>query len=184
MENDIAQLDLSQNVMLTSVRCNYNEVEALDVSMCPNLYKFECIGCDSLKTVNIQNGANVGISDFNLNNSLNIECVKVDDVAYSVANWTQIDNSAVYALTCLASLDETVFAEVNCYPNPMTDELLIEAVSPIERIEVHSTDGSLILQHRSNALGAKLDVEDLTAGVYLVRVFLENGIQATTRVLK
>lgn len=68
--------------------------------------------------------------------------------------------------------------------NPMTDNLFVESVSPIERVEVHSADGSLILQHQPNALGAKLDVEMLTAGVYLVRITLENGAQLTNRVVK
>lgn len=184
MVNDISQLDFSQNVLLEAMRCDYNEMESLDLSMCPNLYQFGCFACDSLTTINLQNGNNAGITNFQANNSPNIECVLVDDVAFAVANWSFIDNSAVYKLDCFASLIEEVLARVNCYPNPMTDELLIEADAPIEHIAIYSTDGALILQHRPNAIGAKLDVEDLTGGVYLVRVFLENGAQLTNRVVK
>ena len=184
MANDISQLDFSQNVMLTSMRCDYNEVETLDLSMCPTLNRFGCFSCTNLTYVNLKNGNSPSIANFQASNSPNIECISVDDVAYAVANWTSIDNSAVFALFCDASLDEAFLAEVDCYPNPMTDELLREADSPIERVEVHSADGSLILQHQPNALGAKLDVEDLTEGVYLVRVTLENGAQVVKRVAK
>ena len=191
MVNDISHLDFSQNVLLEAMRCDFNEMESLDLSMCPNLYQFGCFACDSLTTINLQNGNNAAITNFQANNSPNIECVLVDDVAFAVANWSLIDNSAAYKLDCFASLNEEVLARVHCYPNPTTNhvDLAIFSVSAfitLDQPEVFIFDlaGKVIFSSQLNVDEAKrVDLSDFEPGTYIIKAVDGDTILSTEKLV-
>jgi hypothetical protein len=185
MINDVTSLDFSNNPLLENMRCDFNEMVTLDLSMCPNLVSFGCYACDSLETVNIQNGNNSNFTSFQVNNSANVNCVQVDDVSYSTMNWTSVDDPAVYSVDCsLSSLDEQGLLEVTCYPNPVSDQVTIVASQPIERVQIYSEIGSVVLEEVPHSLSASLNLSQLSTGVYMVHIYSESGHSTIERIVK
>ncbi len=78
--NQLTNLDVSQNIALQTLFCNNNQLVSL----------------------NVNNGNNTNISTSNFNSSTNndLTCIEVDDVAYSTTNWTQIDPASSFSLNC------------------------------------------------------------------------------------
>ena len=58
------------------------------------------------------------------------------------------------------------------YPNPTTTELNILSSNKIEKVEVYN----LTSQLQSLSYKNKVDVSDLSAGIYFVKIFSENGV--------
>ncbi|MFK7787024.1 MAG: T9SS type A sorting domain-containing protein [Crocinitomicaceae bacterium] len=185
MVNNITQFDFSQNPLLQRASCDFNKMTELDLSMNANVSSVGCFGCSNLITLNVQNGNNTNFTSFQANNSPNLVCVQVDDVAYSVANWMSIDTSSVYNTSCAsASLNEQLIS-LNLYPNPISDRLSIKSSAPIERIRIISMDGKCVMDYvPSDTFMTDLDVSALATGAYSVHVVLSNGEQFVKRVVK
>ena len=81
-DNDLTEVDLSNNPLLEEVRVEANE----------------------LVSFNMQNGTNTLINDFSATGNASLNCILVDDVAFAVANFTNIDN-------------QTSFSDTNCGTN-------------------------------------------------------------------
>jgi len=68
-------------------------------------------GNDQLTCLNVKNGNNANFSDWsgNINNSFlttlnpNLTCIEVDDVAWSNANWFNIDAQTSFSTSCANS---------------------------------------------------------------------------------
>ncbi len=84
--NQLTSLDLSSNIMLVTFGCVENQITSLDLSNNYNLNTLLC-GDNNLNWLDLRNGNNINLSpNFHTNPSLN--CVLVDDPAYSyAANW-------------------------------------------------------------------------------------------------
>ncbi|MBV6645266.1 MAG: BspA family leucine-rich repeat surface protein, partial [Cyclobacteriaceae bacterium] len=78
VDNDLTSLDLSQNPALVDVRLSTNELNALD----------------------LRNGTNELITNFQATNNPNLTCISVDDPAYSRANWMDVDSASSFSLSC------------------------------------------------------------------------------------
>ncbi len=118
--NQITSLDITQNPSLFSVSCNNNQLTELDLTQNTNLYVAICdsnqitsldltqnsalglVGCTSnqLYCLNVQNGANSSIFSFWATGNPNLNCIQVDDVAWSSANWTNIDAQTSFSTDC------------------------------------------------------------------------------------
>ena len=103
--NQIITLDLSSNIALDDVRCNYNQLTSLDVSQNTALVRLEC-NSNQLISLDLRNG-NFNLSDGNLfidaTNNNNLNCINVDDVAWSTANWivgSHIDPQHFFSTSC------------------------------------------------------------------------------------
>lgn len=59
----------------------------------------------------------------------------------------------------------------NVYPNPATDVLNIQVAEEIELVEVVTLDGKVV----ATSTSSKVDVADLTAGMYIYRVRTTSG---------
>ena len=100
--NQLTSLDVSQNTALTYLDCAINQLTSLDVSQNIFLEYIWC-GANQLTCLNIANGNNnvFGFGDylFSVNPSLN--CIQVDDAAWSTANWTiNIDPQQYFSEDC------------------------------------------------------------------------------------
>ena len=76
--NELTNLDLSQNSMLTGLFANANQLIQL----------------------NVQNGNNMNVTSFMTNNNPDLYCIQVDDVSFSTTNWTNIDSQSSFSLSC------------------------------------------------------------------------------------
>lgn len=73
------------------------------------------------------------------------------------------------------SLDDKTKAFVSLYPNPVTNELNIyTGDATIEKIMVYNLLGQMVKNSTGN--NKKLDMNDLNAGTYLVKVYTEFGV--------
>ncbi len=124
--NQITNLDLSNNLQLTSViaygnlinnvdfgtntnieylNINANELISLDVSAQINMNFVSC-SLNPLTSLNVANGNNTNMT-FSATSTPNLQCVQVDDPVYSTANWS-IDPGVTFSLDCsgTTSIDE------------------------------------------------------------------------------
>ena len=100
--NQLTSLNVTQNMALESLECDNNQLTSLDVSQNIFLEYIWC-GANQLTCLNIANGNNnvFGFGDylFSVNPSLN--CIQVDDAAWSTANWTiNIDPQQYFSEDC------------------------------------------------------------------------------------
>ena len=78
VDNDLTSLDLSQNPLLEDIRISNNDLSSLD----------------------LRNGANELITNFEAGSNPDLTCISVDDPAYSTANWTDIDAASAFKFSC------------------------------------------------------------------------------------
>ncbi|WP_298545949.1 immunoglobulin-like domain-containing protein [uncultured Aquimarina sp.] len=97
--NQLTAIDVSNNLLLRNLLLESNNLTSLDVSANTALKNFTC-NSNALTSLNIQSGANTNINSFNVTNNPNLYCVLVDDQAYSITNWTNIDVQTNFATDC------------------------------------------------------------------------------------
>ncbi|CAL2055200.1 hypothetical protein [Tenacibaculum sp. 190524A05c] len=98
----LSSLDLSNNINLYYLEGEYaDNLTELDLSALPLLDEVYLNDCALLTSINIKNGKNTDISDFETTGSPNLTCILVDDETYSTTNWTSID-------------DHTSFNNISC----------------------------------------------------------------------
>ena len=99
-QNNIEQIDLKQNINLTSINCSNNRLNSLD----------------------IRNGNNTQITNFDALNNALLTCIYVDDMAFSNANWTNIDRQMHF----VTNQDECHFFQTHTYvPDDNFEQALI-----------------------------------------------------------
>jgi len=69
------------------------------------------------------------------------------------------------------------------YPNPVNSELRIEANNTIEQVEVFNVLGQRVISQRPNQTNPILDMNNLEAGVYLMKVSID-GTNKTFQIIK
>jgi trimeric autotransporter adhesin len=104
--NQLNSLDVSGLSSLKTLNCGNNQIEHLDLSNNSDLTFFDCRN-SSLSNLDIRNGNNTAITHFYIPNNINLFCINVDDVAYSTANWTDVDQGVVFSTDCSESFDLT-----------------------------------------------------------------------------
>ena len=91
-----------------------------------------------------------------------------------------IDNLSVGASLGINDLETTQFTY---FPNPVNDQLMINAQTSVNDIAVLNMLGQVVLRQSPNSLNCVVDMAALRTGVYFVQVSIGNKTQ-TVRVLK
>jgi hypothetical protein len=89
--NQLTSLDVSANAALTTLSCFYNDFTSLDVSQNTLTY-LDCSN-NHLISLDVRNGNNNNMNVFSAINNPNLHCINVDDMAWSTANWTVVNNN-------------------------------------------------------------------------------------------
>ena len=92
-----------------------------------------------------------------------------------------IDN--VYFRNAVFASTTFDLAQVNMFPNPSSDLVTISAAKTMDTIAIYSIVGQEIKQIHPNTASATVDVADLQAGIYVVKVTTD-GVTATSRLVK
>lgn len=88
------------------------------------------------------------------------------------------DNVTIYGTNPdVSSINNDTFVKVNVYPNPVVDILNIDG--EIQKVELYNAQGALVYSGADNSV----DVSLLATGVYVVKVFTEEGI-SSSKILK
>ena len=96
--NQLTSLDVSQNTALTTLDCFGNNLTSLDVSNNTALIWLKC-HFNQLTSLDVRNGNNMQMG-FDCTNNPNLECINVDDVAWSTAFWTNTDPQHYFSNNC------------------------------------------------------------------------------------
>jgi hypothetical protein len=88
----------------------------------------------------------------------------------------------------LNSVDNELSNEaINLYPNPATEEILLEWGSkPILLADIYDSEGKLVLKNSIAAQGgiSKLDISELPSGVYYILLLNDDGQKSTMTFVK
>ncbi|TNE81358.1 MAG: T9SS type A sorting domain-containing protein [Bacteroidetes bacterium] len=98
--NQLTGLDLTSNLAIINVIIGGNNFTSLDMSQNINLTHFYSSSCHQMTSVDLANGQNTNIAGFVVVDCPNLSCIKVDDVAYSTANWTNKGANTSFSLSC------------------------------------------------------------------------------------
>lgn len=98
--NQLTVLDISKNILLENLNCSNNQIASLDVSKhlkLTNLYSNN----NSLNSLNLKNGKNNLLINFDFRNNPNLSCIQVDNESYSNLNWSsKKDATSSFSLFC------------------------------------------------------------------------------------
>ncbi len=108
-----------------------------------------------------------------------------EDVCYSWIGDAK-DGEAEYLPTCDVSATKTIKAQdvLTVYPNPTQDLLNVESKQPITGVEIYSLTGQLIQTANVQTEKISIPVEHLGKGMYILRVYLNDGWQSTSHFIK
>lgn len=132
LSNNITSLDLSKNINLEDVWCQSNKLKFLDASKNTKLTRFYCFN-NELVYLNLKNGNNFAINNLSARffNNPNLECIQVDNVAYSNAVWTAKDAITSYSTGC-PNVPPIVTASGNQIYCPQTSQKIATAFDIID----------------------------------------------------
>jgi len=91
------------------------------------------------------------------------------------------DNNYQYTLmngrlevTVVTGIEDVESNKISIYPNPTNDELFIISELPIRKVEIYSSTGAMLLFE--NNFNEKISISTLPQGVYVVKIYTENGL--------
>ena len=178
--NQLANLDLTNNVLLETLNASSNQITSLDLSKNSKLIVVYVVS-NPLVFLNLQNGNNTNMIILNVTGKMTanpiatsflglnqLGCVKVDDAAFSNTNWSKIkETSTIYSSTCSLGIEDSVFDKVVLYPNPTKGELHIDNAN-LEKATIYNTLGQLVKSFtlNSNNTNNTINLASLPKGVY------------------
>lgn len=201
-ENQLTALNLSNNPELKVLECSHNLITELNLSNNIKL-SFVSANDNQLTSFNIANGNNNLFMDPNepnypyngliVDNNNNLTCIKVDNPAYSNANWTdplrfKKPAGAIWG-TCTATLnvnDVQQKESFKIYPNPAQDFITIQdSKKQNETLKYEILDGSGRLLKKGKALfNGKINVSSLQKGTYILQIQSENEPKYSVKLIK
>jgi len=193
--NQLISLNVSSNTTLSKLQCNHNQLTSLDVSKNHSLSSLDC--SENLLTVlNVKNGNNNNFitgggyvydicctppqATFNAISNANLQCIQVDDAAYSVNNWSnKIDSTASFSLNCnyvTEITESTINNTISIFPNPNNGNFKIESIKNIISLEISDTYGSIVLSQKPNINYVIINLSELCKGVCFVKIITTSSI--------
>lgn len=100
------------------------------------------------------------------------------------SGWVITNRSTYHYSDDPLSVEEFNIADANIFPNPVKDVLNIELKNQTKaEASLFDTNGRLFLKQKLQALQTPINIETLSAGVYVLKIQTENGF-ATKRIVK
>lgn len=191
--NTITSLDLSYSnikdltgienfAALTILDCSNNQLIFLDLSKNTHLQILYVTG-NPLVYINLKNGNNqnlivesqtgkktVSTAGTSFLGLTALGCVKVDNAAFSDANWSKIkETTTIYSETCTLGLEDSQFNKAVVYPNPTKGEVNILNIA-IEKATVYNALGQLVKTVTLDAGNTHnmINLSGLPKGIYYV----------------
>lgn len=171
---NLTSINFNGNTNLFDLSIENSAITSLDLSNNGNLGEIEIFNNANLTSLNIANGNNPAVffADFTGNPALS--CIQIDSgFTPPAANWFK-DATASYNTNC-ASLTTNDFAILKSiiYPNPVKNQLNVEANYSIKSLEVYSVTGKLLMKIMAADV---IDTSELKEGVYFIKINADNNI--------
>ncbi|MGH1383211.1 leucine-rich repeat domain-containing protein [Kordia sp.] len=109
----IATVDISTNLALEFLNISGTQIQDINLSNHPAFDALFAENTTALTNINVQNGNNTNFRFFYTRNTPNLECVQVDDVAYSTTNWTFVDTGINFSTFCAAGVNDECVNAIN-----------------------------------------------------------------------
>ncbi|MDG2264171.1 MAG: hypothetical protein P8L19_03865, partial [Flavobacteriales bacterium] len=97
--NQLTSIDVSNSIYLDAFSCINNLLTSLDVSANTALTILVC-NSNQLTSLDLRNGNNNNLTWFSCDDNLSLNCINVDDVAWSTTNLWSIDPQHYFSTNC------------------------------------------------------------------------------------
>ena len=173
-DNQLTTLDISNNLLIDELFCENNSITSLDLSS-HSLLADLFIENNALTCLNVKNGNNSNFTTFNVVGNPSLTCIEVDNVSFSITNWT-VGGGMTFSTncpsSCLVGVAEYNTTELSIYPNPTINTLTIKSYElNISKIEIIDLTGKLVKTITSDL--NSLNVADLQTGIYFIRIITD-----------
>ncbi|WP_109301670.1 immunoglobulin-like domain-containing protein [Aquimarina sp. AU474] len=183
--NPLSSLNVSHLTNLKDLNLDETNLTSIDVSNNTNLLELSARRNDDLSYLNVKNGNNSSITEFEVDDSPNLTCIEVDDPSASyLSTWVK-DATANFAIYCrFTSIPDDNFeaylethnefggvvalGSTNSLGNGIIDDNLV----PTEKIE-----NIQLLTPRGENIADFTGVEDFTS---LIRLWIDNNTLTNT----
>lgn len=155
--NPLTTLDVQNNTALELLVCSYTQLTTLDVSKNTVLTALFCMN-NQLTSLNVANTNNTNFTKLVAVYNPNLECIKVDDAAYSIANWVA---GADFAFDAGVSFSEDCGSIST--PTTLTATASISSLSVVLNWSDNSTNETGYKVERSTDGTNFTEIADLTA---------------------
>ncbi len=196
-DNSISTLDFTNNPMLRTVWCFDNILTTLTLTSNPGLQRLFCYDNllteldvhntslvsfnahnNKLTSLNMANNYNHKLTspNFSIMENPDLTCVKVDDVAYSTTNWTNIEAGVNFSLGCssVGTREEVNNFNFSMYPNPAINYLTIDFEGKAISLVISDATGKIVKTTKSS--NKTVDVSSLTKGIYFLQMQTDKGL--------
>ncbi len=140
---------------------------------------------------------NIQMNNFTINNTvkqsivpssgmtINMSCVVVDD---SCVNTSEFNNSNGISIVCngctALSLDDVIQnLKISTYPNPVKNIIIVKNIDNRYSYKVYDLSGKL-LKHSSKQLSNKINVSELSSGIYFLEIVGSNNNNYISKIIK
>lgn len=185
--NQLEAIDVSQNLSLLALICGDNQITSLDLSQNILLQSVLCED-NQLTSLNVKNGNNNNVlgTAFNAMNNPDLQCIEVDDVAYSTENWADIDATSTFVSNqaeCTAlSVSDLTQLDFSVYPNPTTHKITV-SLSEEASYSLISVNGQVVEKGQLQMGESSLNIANISKGLYFLQVNTSERI-STKKIIK
>ena len=162
-KNKVRKLNVSDNL-----------ITDIDISKLTDITELDARN-NKLTSLNLKNANNAILDKLDVTGNSNLSCIEVDNVADALAkaDWKK-DVTATYNVSCKALSTEDFLKEnVAAYPNPASSfvEILLSNGLELKKVEIFNATGKKI----TTAKDTLLNVEELSAGIYFIKITTDKG---------
>ena len=101
----------------------------------------------------------------------------ISNTAHIYFDWNDaIVTNTTYNINATLGINEITADQVRMYPNPATDQVYIQAVSAMERVELVDLSGKTIVSKAIMDVQTSISLNGVEAGMYLIRITTPTGV--------
>jgi hypothetical protein len=121
-----------------------------------------------------------------VNNAAGVEITKATKAGEATVIKVTAQDGTIqnYTLNMITGVDNSTAANLNIYPNPVSNTLTIDNLQNANTIELFSIDGKIVQSISVNSASAQIDVENLTNGIYMLQIEFADGSTHRQRISK
>lgn len=182
----LTNVDVSNNTQLTLLGLNNNNLTSLDVSNNSLLTELYCAN-NQLTSLNLANGNNGSLVQMDACCNSNgttmntLDCIQIDSGFTPPSSGWQKETTTSYSDNCASlSINDFTIQNISIYPNPVSNTLNIQLEDTLEKVEVYSILGAKVMEHKNSSI----HVSKLASGMYLLKVYTEEGKVGVKRFIK
>lgn len=109
---------------------------------------------------------------------------EIKNTAYIYFDWNDpVVTNTTYNINNTLGIDEWSNENISVYPNPTKNFVTVKCNETINRIQLVTLTGQVVLDQENDADLAAISTNGLEAGIYLVRIYSASGI-TTTQLVK